>query len=1472
MLSILFLLLLVTSVIQSRAGQREIRNRVSAYLSAELNTRVSFGYIGWNPLQGITIKDAFIEDHRQDTLFYIGDIKAKLKLYDDTKHFIYVSKVSLDRVYVNLRQYHEDDDLNVVLFIDQLDSGPRDTTKAPVIWTLLFEEVKLRNTSFRLRFDDDTVSGRAFKENDIRFNEIQADLRNFYVVDDSLNFEGEHLSLVEQNSFRVKRMKGNGIICSHGMYYSDLLLETENSRLGDYFAMEYDSWRSFNEFYDQVILDAALKNSEVSFKDIRYFSDNLLDWDETVYVTGEGRGPLRSMRGKNLDLQFGQESELKGSLQMKGLPDIDKTYIDAKIDKAKATRSELASLIPMDIWPDELERLGVVTYTGRYTGFIYDFVAYGNFQTALGTLNSDLNMKLHEPEEYSGKIQAENFDLGKLLDIPATSKISFNGKVDGKGFDLKTMESRVEAKISYLDLNGYGYRNLDVNGLLKEQLFKGNLDVKDPNLEMSFNGTVGLSGKEPVFDCTSTFYKAELANLKWTPDFPALITGKLVMDFHGAELDNFLGTISLVDVELEKDKRVYPIDSMTLVSSLENGYRSITLTGDLMDARIDGHYSPSLLDKSFNNFLAQLLPNTTNLERVEMPEQELEFAVNFKKTREFTELVLPGTWVQQGYLQGEFNSSHQTLSLNVNFNQAHYSDFGFTDLRLYADSSVGDEKFSLTLTCSELTNKDSSWAHGILVDLGVMKSDVDFKIAGYSDPYSTEVDLNGKVNFSDTSIFTSFHPSFIRIDTLKWGIGENSRLGIKNDTALVLEHFHLGTLNQSITLNGVLDGSDQDHIDIAFDRFRLEVLNPFIYPDDEGSIQGEVKGDISIKSFKGSIPLFTSNLKIDSLGLNGDRLGNLTLNAKANKQYELINVNGLLQDGDFRRFGLSGFVKTAKENSSYNLSLDLDTTPLHIFEPFFVDLASEFKGKASGKIDISGPLNKPVLKGKFKLDSAAMKVDYLNTYYSFNTIVNISSSRIDLGRFKIQDNLYDSSSKQEHIGYCSGFISHKNFQDFALNVELSNLRNFLCLNTTIEDNEYYYGTAFMTGSARFTGTFDDLKIDVKGKAEKNSAFFVPLENYYGSSELEFIRFVNFDDYGSFEPYQDLDGIQMNFDLEITPSTEIQLIFDSRLGDIIRARGYSKLRMEINSNGDFKMYGDYIVEEGDYLFTAVNLINKKFVIEKGGRITWNGDPMAANMNLEAVYTAKATLENLVRGIVTEDQLSAYRQRTDVNAIMNLKGELTSPSISFGIAIPNISSLSSTGINTSTVNTVLNTIKQDQEEMTRQVFSLLVANTFIPPAVNQQFAAGDVQSGLLSSSVGDLLSNQVSNWLGQINSDWRLGVNYIAGNQSDFLINASRKFFDDRLEIQGTFGTNANFYNNVSAMYSITPDGRLRVRAFNRTGTLQTNDPTNTNTNAINRNINTQGVGLYYSVEFDRLNKDRRAIRKKLKEQKKAGQNP
>ncbi|MDP4266730.1 MAG: translocation/assembly module TamB domain-containing protein, partial [Bacteroidota bacterium] len=326
---------------------------------------------------------------------------------------------------------------------------------------------------------------------------------------------------------------------------------------------------------------------------------------------------------------------------------------------------------------------------------------------------------------------------------------------------------------------------------------------------------------------------------------------------------------------------------------------------------------------------------------------------------------------------------------------------------------------------------------------------------------------------------------------------------------------------------------------------------------------------------------------------------------------------------------------------------------------------------------------------------------------------------------------------------------------------------------------------------------------------------------------------------------DLSGIQMNFDLEVTPSTEAQIIFDKKVGDVIKVKGNGNLKFEINTLGNFNMYGDYTIEEGDYLFTLKNLINKRFKIEKGGTIKWNGSPYDANVNMNAIYTARTSIADLVIGGDT----GKYKQIVPVQCILTLKEKLLKPAISFDIKIPDADE---------NIQRSLKNITSSEQETNNQVFYLLLANRFKPIGnQNNMFNSG---IGGLGTTSTELLSNQLNNWLSQISTDFNIGVNYRTGdklNPTQLEVALSTQLFNNRVLIDGNVGIGnqktSNLVGDFTVEYKLTQEGKFRVKAFNKT---------NNNNEYLNINANqyTQGLGISYRKEFDSLGDFFRKIKK------------
>ena len=171
------------------------------------------------------------------------------------------------------------------------------------------------------------------------------------------------------------------------------------------------------------------------------------------------------------------------------------------------------------------------------------------------------------------------------------------------------------------------------------------------------------------------------------------------------------------------------------------------------------------------------------------------------------------------------------------------------------------------------------------------------------------------------------------------------------------------------------------------------------------------------------------------------------------------------------------------------------------------------------------------------------------------------------------------------------------------------------------------------------------------------------------------------------------------------------------------------------------------------------------------------------------------------------------------------------------------------------------------MNKEVFSLLLINRFVPLTDRGGINVGS--AGTASSS--ELLSNQLSNWLSQISEDFDIGVNYRPGDEvsrSEVEVALSTQLFNERVTVETNLGVTgdtpgepsnqSNIAGDFEIEYKISKDGRIRGKVYNKS-----NDYDAINTNNVPY---TQGVGLFYTEEFNTFNELFKKIfkRKKLEE--------
>ncbi len=705
-------------------------------------------------------------------------------------------------------------------------------------------------------------------------------------------------------------------------------------------------------------------------------------------------------------------------------------------------------------------------------------------------------------------------------------------------------------------------------------------------------------------------------------------------------------------------------------------------------------------------------------------------------------------------------------------------------------------------------------------------------------------EIFGELQFLADRTEVKFNDSKIKAIEKSWEIS-NDNMVIFQDKNIIFQNLKVYNGEQSIALNGMLSDSIGSPLILEISKFDIENLNPLLAKE----LSGEVNAFLEVKDFYNEMVL-EGMLDVNEFKISEFLVGDIRGNTAWNSDLKLLNVNVDVYREDKKTVEISGIYDShQEEESQLNLIARFDQTNLNIIEPFTTDLFSNLAGNASGEFQISGTPSYPILKGNGTISNGRFRLDYLNTTYTFNGNIVFEENEIGARNMVLRD-------ENLNIAYLNGGVFHDGFKDFVINLK-AEMNQFNVLNTSVKDNELYYGVANVTGDLEILGGISNLIFTANAVTNKGTKLYIPVGGTADLQQQDFINFVSFRDSLSNTALDEelkgtnLTGLKLNFDLDITPDAYCEIIFDIKSGDIIRGRGRGKINLEIDTKGDFNMFGDFQIQEGGYNFTLYNIINKEFKIQPGSHINWFGDPYRAILDIKATYEQLASLAPLVSPPDSTNS-SELKRRYPAKVILDLEGDLLSPDISFDIAIENYpeNAVVAGGFTLfDVVNRFMNNISLDDNELKRQVFSLIILRRFSP---ENSFAG----AGTIGNSVSELLSNQLSYWASQFDENLEIDVDFNsldADAFNTFQLRLSYTFLEGRLRVSRDGGfTDVNNEASVTSIagewtveYLLTPDGKFRAKMYNRN-----------NFNAINTSLQgatttTAGFSILHVESFDNL---------------------
>jgi hypothetical protein len=1440
---IVFLTLSILLLIfQYKPVQTWAARKGAAYLSKKLHTKVSIGSLYLEPFSSIVLEDFYVLDQKKDTLVNMSKLTVNINAFSIFRSIkqrtIDLSLVKLDNSSVYLKEYK--DSTSNVKFIEDYFSSPDTSKSTGKPWNIIFGKIAVNNLHFRYKnyLVDTLING-------VNFDDV--DVQKFSTVIDSMDvihhlFKGyvHNLTLHEKSGAIIKNLTADATVDTNMILTKHLFLQTPNSMVKDYFRMKFKSFDDFADIEDKVMMDADFKSSRVSSKDIAFFTSGLEKVRFDLGVDGKIHGMVRHLTAKNLLITGGQATYIRGDFSLRGLPDWDNTFLELKFDQLSTNKKDLDYLYSNFTGtrnakvPDIIGKFGNINFTGRFTGLQNDFVAFGTFKTKLGRFDPDINLKIDKKgvPAYSGKISTSNFDLGGLLDNDAIGRATLSANVKGSGDALKNLNENLDAQIGYINYNGYDYHNLNVKGTFIKKIADAKISINDTNVKLNMAGTVDLNPALTAYNFTADIKDARLHTLKLLKDTITLTT-VLKTKFSGNSLENLQGHIELTPIRIIDPRNNYLVDSIDLSAHGKGDTRILALKSDIVDANIHGSFDLATLPSYFKQIVKKYIPSLKTTFVTPKP-QHFEFNLALKNMGPLLALFDPDMKIpDQGTFVGEFNSSNETATLNGYVKTIQYGTTVFHDLIL--DESTTNGQLGLNISLSKINITDSLFIKNIDVSNALRNDSLNFNIKLADKDATNQLDLYGLVEFGrDTTAKLKLLPSDVILEHQDWKLTDQVRikfLGGKTE----IDGFQLSNGAQKVKINGFISGNPEDKLKLEFEKFNMNTFDQLTKVSGV-ALKGSLNGNVTFSSITNT-PGIDAHLNIDSLNMNKTLVGDVKIESTLGNDRKQADVKMSINNNGTETMNITGAYNLTKEAeaNALNFKVKMDHAQTVIFDPFIRDLVSDPKGTVSSDLSLTGPASKPQMNGTVTLENTGVTVNYLKTAYTVNDKLTVTNSVIDVDGMTLKD-------AHGGTGEVKGKVDLNNLNNPDIEATVTT-KNLLALNTTFKDNHIYYGKAYGTGTFSFNGPVNTMNINIKAHTLEGTVFNIPLNTSSTAGDYDFIRFVSHKDSTKVVvPKNAFDGVTLNLDLTVDEKTIVKITTD--YGVLEGSGTTNNLNLNINSLGDFNMYGDFLISTGKFEFTAKNFISKNFTVNQGGTIRWTGDPANADINLNAIYEVRTDISPLYQAAGLASPKGA--ENVLVQAELIITKSLLHPTIDFDFNFPTDPSIKDD----------LGTYLTDYNNRSQQALSIIVRRNFASGTpnslTNQVFStAGEAVSEFAFNKLNSFISqSNIKNFdlnlrsFNDASASLRLFDNRLVFNGSLFTTTGSNDLFNNTTQ-NSLFSSNFNsLTKDFEAQYLLRKSGDLTAKYSYRvlnTTTLNTIDQLSS------QYVN--GVGLTYQRDFD-----------------------
>ncbi len=1456
LLILIAILVVITLVFQIPAVQTYTAKVITHQLSKNIDQSITIERIKLGIFSGITIEDLEVLDHHNKVMLGVGDLTAMPVISDLSFNDLTLANVVIDSVEFRLGRYEGDTIDNFSMLIQSFGGGKSGKSSGSA-FELSINFIALSNSTVNI-FNENREYDNSEKMMDyanLLFSDIHANLYDFHLTGDSINVRIDNLKTIENSGFNIKKLSSDFIVSSSCMEAKNARILANDSDLDLDFRLDYPSYSAMSSFIDSVVMSGEIRPTSVDLSNIGHFSDILFQMPNKVGITGNVYGTVKDLACTNVRIKYGEKTRVSGDVYFKGLPDFFSTYMKGNNLRVTSTAEDFKEFyLPisskhLDL-TESIPPNKQITVYGIFDGYYGDFKTQFNLETVDGKIETQLKFNNTKDITISTTMTADSLDIGSFLSMEETlGYTSFKISTHIQGRSLDNLRYDVNGKLTHTDLMGYNYRRIGIIGSYFDDSLKSELRVGDRNLMMSSNIKAEFTNT-PTFSVDADIVKANLHKLKLWYDIPLGFSTTAKIELQGTDLATLNTNFSLTNSNFVFKTNKYVIDTILLSKHTNSdSYTETSLKSDIVNLSAEGFYNLETVTTSFFKLINNYYSYFDLDENIITTDSTLKLNLEFKKTRMFAEQFLYGLKIAPNtVLSSDIDFPSNRIELDLISKSLKYksirADSTIFNITTIADSLIAE------FAIGDFILKDSTPTDTVV--LGIDNFSVQSRICNdsiitgmswdnYNPHYKNSGVLEGYIAKAEDTTNIGIDNADVFINNTKWKIDTGNLITSYSDRTR-FENFNITAGNSTFMLSGTLPREDHDSLVAVFYDWDLSNFDLITKPLNfylTGLINGQLKLSMILDN-----PTLISNINIKDLGLNGELLGDAEIMNSWDSDDESVFIKtNITRQGNIGKgeiFHAKGYYYPFRINgNTLDIDIDFDKFKLAVMEPFLNTFVSELEGTTNGSVKISGTFDKPVITGRANMQRAGLRIVYLNTKYSFSNSIDFVKNGIKFDKLVIYDTLGNNAQ-------IDGELTHNYFNDTRFNIQITT-DGLLFFNTEEHMNELYYGSAIASGRIDINGSPNDVKLRINATTKNGTSVVLPLDYSVEISDKDYIIFTSNDSLNiSQRELQDLEdkmkSDELNYDIKIglnvTPEAKVGINLPADMGSI-SANGTSNLDLDVNSNGDFSLVGDYIVQNGLFQFRIGNLVNKRFELVQGGRISWSGNPYSANVSIKGLYKVKTSLSSL--GIQI-DSTSSYKNRVNVECYVVLTDELLNPNIKFEIKFPDLDPDFQRAVfaELDTTNTAM---------MNQQMISLLVLGTF---------SFNNASNVSLQSSYYNVIANQLSSMLSQISKNVDIGLNYKPGDQvssEEFEVALSTQLFDNRLTIDGNFGMTydrteqsaSNIVGDVDIGYKLTPDGQWVLKVFNHSNVNSWYNYSGYDQTS----PYTQGVGIAFRKDFNNI---------------------